>query len=140
MAGSRAWYVYTDDDDQEFAVELDEDTGSLTDLGFAAYTPEADVDLLPRGMKMRYVNTVQTSGAGAGYRARPFPCGTTTAAAFANKDATFTVNGLNYVVTSTRGEKKRRAKAVPTGLTGNSPTVGGGVGAGGGTGGGGTGG
>lgn len=136
MAGSRAWYIYTDDDDAEYAVELDEDTGAATDLGFTAYTAGQDVELLPRGMKMRYVNTVQTSGTGAGFRGRPFPCGTTEAPAFANKDATLTINGLSYVVTSTRGEKKRRAQAVATGLSGSSSTVGGGSGGGGGGGGG----
>ena len=135
MAGSRAWYKYTDDDDAEYAVELDEDTGGLADLGFAAYASGDDIDLLPKGMKMRYVNATQTSGIGAGFRSRPFPCGSTEAPAFANKDATFTINGLSYVVSSTRGEKKRRAKAIATGLSGPSPTVGQGTSGGGGGGG-----
>ena len=132
MAGSRAWYIYTDDSDQEFAVELDENIGGKPDLGFVAYATGQDVELLPKGMKMRYVNTVQTSGGGAGFRGRPFPCGTKEAAAFTNKDATFLINALNYTVTSTRGERKRRAKAVATGLEGPGNEVGESTGSGGG--------
>lgn len=132
MAGSRAWYIYTGDDAAEYAVELDEDTGANTALGFAAYTTGQDVELMPRGMKMRYVNAVQTSGTGAGFRSRRFPCGSTEASAFTDKDAVFTLNALQYSVTSTRGERKRRAQAVATGLGGLAPTVGTGTAQGGG--------
>lgn len=124
MPGSRAWYVYTDDDDEQYGVELDEDTGSLVGLGFKAYTGAPALDQLPRGTFMRYINAVQTSGAGAGFRSRSFPCGTDKAPLFDGTRTTFTINGLNYAVSSTRGEKSRKPTASPTGLQGASATVG----------------
>lgn len=126
MAGSRRWYVYTDDDGDDWGVELDEDTGSLSGLGFTAVTTSTELNTLPRGVTMRTLNAVQTSGDGAGYRYRKFPVGTEEATLFAGTTSTFTVNGLNYTVTSTRGEKKRKPYGSNTGLVGSSPTVGGG--------------
>lgn len=124
MAGSRAWYVYTDDDDEDYAVELDEDTGTLPGLGFSPFTTATDIGLLPRGFTMRMVYAVQTSGAGAGFRYRKFPAGTESAALFSGTENTFTVNGLNYSVTRTKGESERRPTANNSGLIGASPTVG----------------
>ena len=124
MAGSRAWYVYTDDDEEEYGVELDEDTGTLVGLGFTAYTGESALDQLPRGTFMRYINAVQTSGTGAGFRSRSFPCGADDAPLYDGTQTTFTINGLNYAVSSTRGEKSRKPTASPTGLQGTSSTVG----------------
>lgn len=128
MAGSRRWFVYVDDDETSSAVNLDEDIGNLADLGFTAYTGSPVLDPLPKGFKMRYVNAVQTSGTGAGFRYRSFPCGTDNAPIFSGATPTFTLNGLNYSVTSTRGERSRKPTAVNTGLTGSSPTVGVGTG------------
>lgn len=134
MAGSRSWFVYNDDDGEDWGVELDEDTGTLPGLDFTRYTGSPSLDQLPRGTHMRYINAVQTSGVGAGFRHRAFPCGTDTATLFDGTDTVFTVNGLSYAVTSTRGEKSRKPTATNTGLTGASPTVGvGGAGGGGGT-------
>lgn len=124
MAGSRAWFVYVDDDENQYAVNLDEDTGRLAGFGFTAYTGSTPLDPPPVGFKLRYVNAVQTSGSGAGFRYRRFPCGTDDAAIYAGTISTFTINGLTYATTSTRGEKSRRPVAVPTGLIGASPTVG----------------
>lgn len=124
MAGSRAWYVYNDDDGEDWGVELDEDTGTLAGLAFTPYTGEPDLDQLPRGKFMRYINAVQTSGTGAGFRYRSFPCGTDTAPLYDGSETTFTINGLNYSVTSTRGEKTRTPTANNSGLQGPSPTVG----------------
>lgn len=124
MAGSRAWFIYNDDDGQDYAVQLDEDTGSLAGLGFTPYTGAPPLDQVPRGFKMRYVNAVQTSGTGAGFRSRAFPCGTDTAPLYDGELATFTINGLTYAVSSTRGEKVRKPTAFNTGLQGASPTVG----------------
>lgn len=124
MAGSRAWYVYNDNDGEDWGVELDEDTGTLAGLDFTPYTGTPSLDQLPRGTFMRYINAVQTSGAGAGFRYRSFPCGTDTAPLYDGTQTTFTVNGLNYSVTSTRGEKSRKPTANNTGLQGASPTVG----------------
>lgn len=124
MAGSRKYFVYTDDDDTDSAVLLDEDTGNLEGLGFSPYTGEPVLDLLPKGFKMRYVNAVQTTGSGAGFRYRPFPCGTDDSDIYNGTTPTFTINGLTYSVTSTRGEKSRKPTAINTGLIGSSPTVG----------------
>lgn len=124
MAGSRRWYVYVGDNEDEYGVELDEDTGALEGLGFIEYTGEPPLEQLPRGTYMRYINAVQTSGAGAGFRSRSFPCGEPDAPLYDGSDTTFTVNGLNYSVSSTRGEKSRKPSAVATGLQGASPTVG----------------
>lgn len=124
MAGSRRWYVYVDDDETESAVMLDEDTGTLAGLGFEVYTGQPVLDLLPKGFKMRYVNAVQTSGSGSGFRYRAFPCGRDDADIYSGDVTTFTHNGLTYAVTSTRGERSRKPTVVNTGLVGASPTVG----------------
>lgn len=132
MAGSRAWFVYVDDDDTSSAVLLDEDTGGLAGLGFTPYNGTTPLDPLPKGFKMRYVNAVQTTGSGAGFRYRSFPCGSDDAAIYSGTTPTFSINGLTYAVTSTRGEKSRKPTAVNTGLVGASPTVGTSTGTGGG--------
>jgi len=124
MAGSRRWFVYTDDDDQLNAVQLDEDLGNNEEFGFEPYTGEPVMDLLPKGFRMRYVNAVQTTGAGAGFRYRSFPCGQAESGVYSGETSTFQVNGLTYAVTSTRGEKGRKPVALNTGLIGSSPTVG----------------
>lgn len=124
MAGSKKWWIYNDDDGEDWGVELDEDIGSLAGLGFTAYSGTPSLDQLPRGKFMRYVNAVQTSGTGAGFRYRSFPCGTDTAPLYDGTETTFTINGLNYSVTSTRGEKTRTPTAQNSGLKGPSPTVG----------------
>lgn len=124
MAGSRRWYVYTDDDNTESAVMLDEDTGALDGLGFTVYSGEPVLDLLPKGFKMRYVNAVQTTGAGSGFRYRSFPCGSDDADIYSGATSTFTHNGLSYAVTSTRGERSRKPTVLNTGLVGTTPTVG----------------
>jgi hypothetical protein len=124
MASSRKWYVYTDDKSNEWGVELDEDTGGLQGLGFTAISSATDLDTLPRGITMRSINAVQTSGSGAGFRYRKFPVGEDSATLFAGTSNTFTINGLNYTVTSVRGEKARKPYGENTGLVGQSPTVG----------------
>lgn len=124
MAGSRRWFVYVDDDGTQSAVMLDEDTGNLDGLGFEVYSGEPVLDLLPKGFKMRYVNAVQTSGSGSGFRYRSFPCGTDDSDIYSGETTTFTHNGLTYAVTSTRGERSRKPTVINTGLVGASPTVG----------------
>jgi len=126
MAGSRRWYVYVDDRDKRWGAELDEDNGSLAGAGFVAVASGDDLDTMPRGMEMRGVYAVQTSGAGAGYVSTFQPCATKTAGIYAGTTKTWTKNGLNYSLTSTRGETRRIPKALNTGQTGNSPSVGGG--------------
>lgn len=124
MAGSRSWFVYQDDDENEYAVELDEDLGGLPSAGFTAYSGSPALTLPPKGLKMRYVNAVQTTGSGAGFRSRRVHCGTTEATLYGGTTTTFELNGLSYAVTSKRGERQRLPTALPTGLIGQSPTVG----------------
>lgn len=124
MAGSLRWYVYTADDGEEFGALLDEDTGNLEALGFTPVLAETDIDPLPKGFKMRYVNAVQTTGSGAGFRYRSFACGDADATLFSGETKVFTINGLSYEVTSTRGERSRRPRSTNSGLIGSSPTVG----------------
>lgn len=124
MAGSLRWYIYTANDDTEYGVLLDEDTGNLAALGFTPVLADSVLDTLPRGFEMRYINAVQTSGSGGGFRYRRFPCGTEDSALFEGTQKVFSVNALTYEVTSTRGERLRRPRSINTGLTGSSPTVG----------------
>jgi len=128
MAGSRAWYVYVADDDTNYAVEIDEDAGALAPAGFTPYTGTPPLDLPPQGFRMRYVNAIQTSGDGAGFRSRKIYCGTADSDLFSGDVTTTTLNGLQYSVSSTRGEKQRKPTAAPTGLKGPSSTVGTGAG------------
>lgn len=124
MTGSRRWYIYTDDDDTQSAVQLDEDLGNNAGFGFEVYTGTTPLDTLPQGFKMRYVNAVQVTGAGAGFRYRKFPCGSDDADIYSGDTPSFTINELTYNVTSTRGEKSRKPTVTNTGLIGSSPTVG----------------
>jgi len=125
MAGSRAWFNYVSDNGVAYAVELDEDAGTLAAFGFTAYTDGAPHTTLPSGYKMRYVNASQISGNGAGFVSRQFSIGTPTTQLYTGATSLFSVNNLNYAVSSSKGEKQRRPKAANTGLVGNSPTVGG---------------
>jgi len=124
MAGSRRWYVYFDDDGEPYGVQLDEDLGNNSGFGFTPVSADVTVDSLPKGTKMRYINAVQTSGDGAGFRYRSFWCGLDNAPLYSGAQTVFSLNGLNYAVTSTRGEKKRKPVALNSGLVGSSPTVG----------------
>ena len=74
MAGSLRWYVYEDDDNNQYAVLLDENVGNFTETGFEPYEGEPSLDTLPQGFKMRYVNAVQRTGAGGGFRYRRDVC------------------------------------------------------------------
>jgi len=125
MAGSRAWFSYVSDNGITYAVELDEDAGTLAALGFTRYTDSTPSTTLPSGYKMRYVNASQVSGNGAGFVSRQFPVGKPTSPLFTGGTSLFTINGLNYAVSSSKGEKQRRPKAANTGLVGNSSQVGG---------------
>lgn len=126
MTGSLAWYKYIDDQDKVWGVQLDENLGGLTGAGFTPVASGDDLETLPRGMKMRGVNAVQTSGAGAGYVSRFWACGSRTSQIYVGTTKTFTVNGLTYSTSSSRGESKRKPKAQNTGQTGPSSSVGGG--------------
>jgi hypothetical protein len=124
MAGSRRTFVYVDGDENAYAVVLDEDVGNNQLFGFEPYTGTPVLDPPPQGFRMRYINAVQTTGAGAGFRYRKFACGSEESDLYSGDVSVFTVNGLTYSVTSTRGERSRRPTATNTGLVGSSPTVG----------------
>lgn len=124
MAGSRAWYNYTADNDTVYAVELDENTGSINTSGFTPYTGQVVSTTLPSGWKMRYVNAVVTNGEGAGFVSRRIPVGTRTAALYTGAQTTVTIGAQIYAVSSAIGEKQRRPKALPSGLKGLGDTVG----------------
>lgn len=132
MAGSLAWYKYTDDRGQVWGVQMDEDKAGVEGAGFTPVLEADNLNTLPSGMEMRGVNAVRTSGAGAGFVSEFQPCATQAATLYAGTTKTFTRNSQNYSVSSTRGETRRVPKALNTGLVGKSPTVATG-GAGGGT-------
>lgn len=125
MAGSRSWFNYTADDGTLYAVEMDDDVGALNVAGFTPYTGTAPLKLLPQGSRMRYVNAVQTTGTGAGFKSRRIPVGLATAPLYTGTTTTVTLNGFVYAVSSTRGERSRKPKVVNTGLVGSSSQVGG---------------
>ena len=127
MAGSLAWYKYIDDQDKVWGVQLDENLGSLTGAGFTAVGATDDLETMPRGMKMRGVNAAQISGSGAGFVSRFWAWGSRSAGIYVGTTKTFTVNGLTYATSSSRGETKRKPKSLATGQTGSSSTVGGGT-------------
>ena len=125
MAGSLIEAVYTNDDEEQYAVKIDEDRARLVALGFSIYTGTPILDRPPQGFKMRYVNAVKTTGDGAGYERIAVPCGSSEqSSVYSGTATTFVLNGHTYAVTSTRGEKKRVPTAFNTGLQGASPTVG----------------
>lgn len=124
MAGSLKWFVYTSDDEQQYAVLLDEDVGNFIETGFTEYLGDTPLDTLPSGMKMRYVNAVQRTGAAAGFRYRKVYCGTVQSDLFSGDISNFILNNLGYTVTSTRGERSRKPVSGNSGLIGSSPTVG----------------
>lgn len=124
MAGSLRWFIYEDDDDNQYAVLLDENVGGFDATGFQPYEGGVALDPLPIGFKMRYVNAVQRTGAGAGFRYRRVYCGTADSDLFSGEVSNFILNNLGYTVTSTRGEKQRRPLSGNSGLEGQSSTVG----------------
>ena len=117
MSGSRAWYNYLSDNGVTYAVELDVNTGDLGALGFTAFAGTAATTPLPQGWEMRHINVVKLSGDGAGFVSRRIPCGTATSTAYSGAVSTITRDSIPYAISSTRGERQRRPKAVETGLT-----------------------
>lgn len=122
MTGSMRWYKYEADDDTEYGVYLDETTGGVADLGFVPVAAGDDIDQLPKGVKMRWINcTKMTGGGGQGYVQSQFPVGKISATAWTSKQFTLTISGATYVKTSSRGEQKRLVIAQNTGQTGPTP-------------------
>ena len=112
MAGSLKDMIYTADDGTEFFTLIDESNGIAG--GFA------DVEIagvpaiqLPRGLQMRYVNVINV----AGTRRKRLWIGTATNDLFTGVQSVIGLDGEDFTVSSSRGEKRRRARNVDTGLT-----------------------
>lgn len=131
MAGSLAWFKYTDDKGNVWGVQMDEDKAGVEGAGFTAVAATDNLNTMPRGMEMRGVNATRTTGAGAGFVNEFQPCATQTATLMTGEAKTFTRNGQTYSVSSTRGESRKIPKSLNTGLVGKSPTVATGGGSGG---------
>lgn len=112
MAGSIKWFQYVDNDGVLHGVKLDKSNAGV--LGFV--DPSATLDPLPRGWKMRKVNCIATTGEGAGWYRRSFPCGRPDATAYTTS-ATFIAAGITWQPVSTSGESKRRTFVFDTNLT-----------------------
>lgn len=122
MTGSVRWYKYIDDRDNTWGVLLDETTASTPSLGFEAVTTGDDLDQLPRGHKMRWVNATKlTGGGGQGFVQSQFPVAKLEATAWTGTNTILTVGGSTYAITSLRGEQRRLVIASNTGQTGPTP-------------------
>jgi len=117
MAGSLKDMIYTADDGSKFFVRIDESNGEAA--GFADVT-EAGVPSvgLPRGLQMRYVNAISVTNP----RTKRLYVGTATNDLFTGATSVIGIDGENFVVSSSRGEKRRRARNVDTGLTDGDDT------------------
>lgn len=111
MAGSVKWMNYTADDGTAYSTLIDESNGILfgfTDVGGAT----ASAEVMPKYLKMRRVNLKSADGKAN----RSVPVGSVTNDYFTGVSSVVTLNGINYNVTSTTGEKRRRAYSLDTGL------------------------
>jgi hypothetical protein len=113
MAGSLKWMVYTTDEGNPYAVQIDESNGEAN--GFADYASgTALLETLPRGINMRYVNAISVTPDSPS--SRQFKVGSLLSDAWTAPSG-FIANGITYRVTSKRGEKKRIPFPQDTGLT-----------------------
>lgn len=111
MAGSIKWMVYTSDTGALYAVKHDESNGDLTGfLDFGGATGASNV--IPKGFRMRGVNLISQDGKSR----RRLEVGDPTNDLFTGESGVITLNGINYQVTSTYGEKAVRPFALDTGL------------------------
>lgn len=117
MAGSLKDMIYTADNGDQFFTRIDESNGELA--GFADVTVAGVPGIeLPRGLKMRYINLVNV----AGTRRLRIPVGTPDNDLFTGVASVIGIDGENFVVSSSRGEKRRRARNIDTGLTDGDDT------------------
>lgn len=133
--GSRRWFAYPADNGQVYAVNLDESNseatinngGAVSNPLFVnlAATATLPVNQLPKGTKMRYINTFLQSNPAV---KRVFKCGSLAAFAFAagpstisasySSDGSSSGTAVTWVVSSRVGEKGRIANfATDTGQT-----------------------
>lgn len=116
MAGSLKWMVYMTDSGQQYAVWIDESNGKAG--GFLDMSNGVTLQTLPRGIKMRYVNTVNAE---TGVRRRIYlgkpdnPLkngGTVQLPLYSGNTATM----KPFAVSSYRAEKRRTPYGQDTGL------------------------
>ena len=111
MAGSIKWMVYTTDQGEALAVKCDESNGNLA--GFQDYEAGSGAaEVMPRGFKMRGVNLISENGLAR----RRLHVGSVTNGLFTGDTAGVALNGIQYQVTSTFGEKRPRPFALDTAL------------------------
>lgn len=109
MSGSRKWMLYTADNGERYAVNIDEGNGEA--LGFDDYTGGVgeSTQLLPRGFQMRYINARSASGI-----RRRFWVGTAEVAQYTGENPSVTIDTVTYNISSTRGEKRTTPVAIDT--------------------------
>lgn len=119
MAGSRRWFMYTDDRDLGWAVELDESKYE-TGLGFEAIDSEATAaGRIIRGNKpvsMRYLLASGVNGDGETVRQK-FYVGDNENTLWTGEASSIVYDGITYSITGVRGERQIRVPEFDTGLT-----------------------
>lgn len=107
MSGSRRWFLYVADNDDEFAIELDESVGESADLGFTG-TAVGQTPIYATGrrpLRPRYINVFRTAD-DITIR-RKFVVGTVDAFASIVADGTVTVDGALWQASSAKGEERK---------------------------------
>jgi hypothetical protein len=117
--GSKTSFGYFAGSGQEYAVLLDESNAESADLALAPPSAAAlPVMNVTKGfpVKPRYVNCYRINSDGETVRRR-FIVGTAAQFAVLEGQATVTVSGFAYFITSLVGEKGRRLPSIDTGIT-----------------------
>lgn len=111
--GSRRWFQYNGDRGLTYAVQLDESTYENADLGFGGVEAGADGPVangrviaatgsLP--LAMRYVNLAHVNTDGYTERRTAY-VGSLTAPAFNGSISVVTIDGVDWSISSTRGQR-----------------------------------
>lgn len=117
MSGSIKWMIYKADDGNNYATRHDESNGEA--LGFDDYDALSTADPIPKGLRMRRVNAVNT--ADSAHR-RTFAVGKVDSPAYVTRNFVFASNGSNWQVTSSLGERVVRPFHFDTALQDGDPT------------------
>lgn len=120
--GSRKWMGYTANDGTVLGVKIDESNGEQ--LGFVDVTDTnvGDMQPLPSGFKMRYLNCVLVGGTNNETIRRKFNVGTLAAFNAAIAARKITIDGEDWGISSTRGEKSTIIFAYDTAQTDGDAT------------------
>lgn len=122
--GSRRWFQYLSDNNLSYAVELDESTYEVAELGMTRVTPGAAGPVANgrilqvsagRPLSMRYANLARTDGDGRRVTKRVF-IGLLTTQLWQRALSQVTINGEVWTVTSTVGERAAFVPATDTGI------------------------